>query len=90
MVNAAGFSIPTSKLDDMLSGEMDSEDYFLLDSVNPPTYTVTEYETRPFTNLIIWLIITMVTLTFLYVNIKQSGDVNEYIPHIKQSVLRET
>lgn len=88
--HAAGFSIPTNKLDDMLSGEMDNEDYFLLDSVNPPTYTVTEYETRPFTNLIIWLIIAMVTLNFLYVNINQSGDVNEHIPNIKQSVLKET
>lgn len=88
--HASGFSIPTNKLDEMLNGKMSSEEYFLLGSANPPIYTVTEYESRPFTNIIIWLIIVMVTLTFLYVNINQTGDVNEHIPQIKQSVLRET
>lgn len=88
--HASGFSIPTNKLDEMLNGKMSSEEYFLLGSANPPIYTVTEYENRPFTNLIIWLIIAMVTVTFLYVNIMQSGNVNEHVPQIKQSVLRET
>ena len=63
-----------NKVDEAAEGKQDTE----------------EYESRPFTNLIIWLIIAMVSLTFLYVNNKQSGDVNEHIPQIKQSIFRET
>lgn len=82
--NASGFTIPTSELYYMLNG------YMVIDENVPDTKQNTEeYESRPFTNLIIWLIIAMVTLTFLYVNINQTGDVNEHIPQIKQSVFKE-
>lgn len=86
---AAGFTISTSNLYALLQSKMNSEDYFFVDNLVVPDQSETEYESRPFTNLIIWLIIAMVSLAFVYHNVTKLGNVDDGIPHIKQSVFKE-